>query len=214
MKKTVIYVILLIAVAIAAVLSVIALLRKSPAAAPEVSAPPTAPAVSETTDAPALPTPTETPVPTEAPVFETRAPLETETPEETPAPEETVPPAPEDLSGSFNSDTGTGLNLTVDWRTFADGDGSRRLRVEVSAVSYSFYTSSLYQSIVLTVDGVSYTADSPELSYDGSELAISPMAVFTVDAPDAGTAVTVVWHYRGSYSGVALEEITASGLIA
>lgn len=202
---------LLILVVIVAALSIVIMQRRAPAAEPPA---PTEPPAAETlSPAPAqtpAPAPTETLPPTEAPVFETRAPLETEEP----APEEPEEPRPlADASGALASATGTGLNISALWETFTDADGSAKLRVDVSVVSYSFFTSPLYQSVVLNVGGKTSSANSPEISYDGKDQITTPMASFVVDAPAPGTPISVTWHYRGSYSGKALDEITASGVI-
>lgn len=205
---------LLILVIVVALLGIIVLQRRAPddlppAATPTPETVETPPAAAPT---PALPETTETLPPTEPPVFETREPLETEEPD----PEETEPQpefSVQDASGTLTSDTGTGLNIVADWQTFTDADGSAKLRVNVSVVSYSFFTSSLYQSITLTVDGTEYCADSPAVSYDGSESITTPMASFVVDAPASGTLISAVWNYRGSYSGKQLDAIRADGFV-
>lgn len=155
-----------------------------------------------------------------------------ESPEPTPEPEETPEPTPEpspeptpeptpeateepvqniSASGSFSSDTGTGLNIQVDWNAYNAEDGSVRLSVDISASHYSFFTSSLYNALEVTIGGDTYYANSAEVSYDGDELQLTKMASFDIPV-DAGSAnIDVVWHYRGTYSGVELDEITASG---
>lgn len=215
MKKSSLYfALLLILVIVIAVLGILIVQRKAPAEEPPAptDAPIIHPPVKETVTAapeetPEPVIPEETPEPTEPPIFETRPPIETEAPEKTPE------PVPADASGSFRSDTGTGLNLKADWKTYTDAGGARKLQVDVSTLSYSFFTSPLYQSIVLTVDGKTYSANSAEVSYDGKDLKETPMASFTVDAPASGSPVSVTWHYKGTYSGKALDEITASGVI-
>ena len=214
MKQSPAYIILLLVlVAVIAVLGFLIVQRKAPAeepvptAAPEIHPPvEDTPVPVEDTPAPTEAPPTETPEPTEEPVFETRPPIE-ETPEPSPT------PIAADASGSFRSDTGTGLNLVADWSSFTAPDGARKLQVDVSAQSYSFFTSALYQSITLSVDGKAYSANSVEIAYDGSELVTTPMASFTVDAPAPGSSVTVTWAYKGSYSGKELNEIVASGTV-
>ena len=162
-------------------------------------------------------TPEETPSvpPTEPPVFETRPPIEspepTEEPEETPEP--TDVPAIPGAAGSFTSNTGTGLNLLVEWTTVPQADGSATLLVDISAVSYSFFTSALYQSLSLNLNGEVYTANSAEVSYNGTEQISTQLASFTLDAPASGTPISVTWAYRGSYSNKQLDEIIASGVI-
>lgn len=212
MKRSAAYVVvLLIVVVIAAVLSINILFGPERTKATEppqgihTPVPETeAPTPATQTETPKA-TETPAPTPTETPVIETRAPLET--PEPTP----TEAPLPVDAGGSFSSATGTYLNLVVDWAAYTAPDGSTKLRVDLSASSYSFFTSALYQGLELTVGGQTYTANSPEISYGGPDLITTPMASFTVDAPTGNVGITAVWHYRGSYSGVELDDITASG---
>ena len=223
MKKSTFYVAaLLILVIVIAVLGVLIVQRKAPAEPEPSDAPAIHPPVEETADPPSSapaqtaaptdapePTSESTPKPTVPPVMETRPPLEE--PEESPAP--TAAPVIADASGSFRSDTGTGMNLKVDWRTYSDENGARKLRVDVSTVSYSFFIAAQYRSIVLTVDGKTYTADCPGGSYDGETPVETPMASFTVDAPTAAGPASVVWHYNGTYSGKELNDITAAGTV-
>lgn len=208
MKRSVAYLaVILILVVLIAVLS-ITIFNRAPASPAETEKPQeihTLPPQQTGTLPPTTPEPTEmptpTPEPTEEPVFETREPVET--------PE----PVNIDASGSFSSSTGTYLNLVVDWRTFRDTDGTPKLQIDLSASSYSFHTSALYDGLELTVGGETYRANSPEVHYDGDSLAITPLYSFVMDAPEGSTAVTATWHYKGSYSGIELENIVASGTV-
>ena len=148
------------------------------------------------------------PSPTAAPT-----PPPTPTPTPTPTPEPTPTPLPNvSGSGSFTSNSGTGLNLKVDWSAYSSG-GSPMLQVEVNVSHYSFFTSALWNAIEVKVNGVTYTANSKEVAYDGNDLQISPMATFNVPAQSGNNTVEVIWHYRGSYSGVALDTIECGGSV-
>jgi len=116
-----------------------------------------------------------------------------------------------DVSGSFQSDSGTGLNLLVEWSAYSDAAGGYRMTVDVSAASYSFYTDALYNSIEITVGEERYALSSPQVRYDGTELAVTPLVSQTVNVSGGSVPISVVWNYKGSYSGVELESITASG---
>lgn len=148
-------------------------------------------------------TPTNTPAaqPTPQPT-----PTPTPTPQPTPTPVQTV-----SGNGSFSSNTGTGLNIKVDWKAYNAADGSIKLRIDVSASSYSFYTSALWNAIELKINGQSYYANSPDISYDGDSLKYHEMAGFDVSASTGSTDIQVIWHYNGSYSGKELKDIEASG---
>ena len=168
-----------------------------------------APPRESATPAPADPGETPAPAPSETP-----APTPEPTPEPTPAPtpEPTPTPVPADAEGSFVSDSGTGLNVRVDWQTYAAG-GQRKLKADVSIVSYSIFASAQYKGIVLKLGDETYSADCPAIQYDGKEQIVTPVATFTVDAPAPGTAVSVEWHYGGKYSGKELDVITARGIV-
>jgi len=215
MKKSAVYVVLLLVVVIAVCVLCIRVMTKDKAQ-PEKPAPTQAVYTLPPTEEPELTLPPVTPEepepsaePTEEP---TETPVETETPMETRPPVETEPPAtpkPLDADGSFRSDTGTHLNLVADWAADAAGDNVT-LQVVLYAESYSFYTSALYNSLQLTVNGMVYSANSPDVRYDGADLARTQLASFTVTVPRGQTSVEAVWHYKGSYSGVELNDIYAS----
>ena len=208
------FVLLVLLVVIIAVLGILILQRRAPEAPPVET-----PAADDTpapTQAPDDPEPSDepeesTPMPTEEPVFEPKPPVET--PKPTPTPTPTPEPPKASATGSFASSTGTGLNLRVEWRIYTDGSGKNKLQVDASAVSYSIFTSALYQSLTLNVGGQTYTSNSAAINYDGTALAAHPIASFTMDAPASGSAISMKWEYRGTYSGVALDDIIAEGVI-
>ena len=146
------------------------------------------------------------------PVIPAAPPRETETPAPTPAPTPKPTPIPADAEGSFRSDTGTGLNLKVDWKIYTTG-GKQKLQADVYIVSYSIFTSYQWKSITLKIGDQAWGADCAGFSYEGKDQIATKAATFTVDAPPSGTAVSVEWYYGGSYSGKELTYITASGVI-
>lgn len=210
-RSSVFLVILLLVVVAAAVLSVLLFFgggAKDPEPTQQIHTPAPVTAAPDPTETPAetpTPVPTPTPEPTEPPVFETRPPI-------TEPPQETEEPSGASLSGSARSNTGTGLNMVVAWSAdAAPGAETGTLTVRVSAESYSFFTSALYDAVELTVNGRTYKTSSADVSYSGTDLVTSPIASFTVEVPRGSVSYSVVWHYKGSYSGVELEDITASG---
>ena len=206
MKRYTVYItVALLMVLVIAVFSIRLFFREPPAPAETET-----PAVTATDTPTPPPPPTETPTPTPPPTLTPPPPVVT-APPSTPAP--TVPPTPTlppaTASGSFSSATGTGLNLIADWRSYTDGGGNRKLRVDLSAQSYAFSTDALWHALELTVNGVTYSANSPAVNYTGSNLHTTSLASFTVDAPSGNVSISAVWHYKGSYSGVELEDISA-----
>lgn len=219
-RSTAYFAMLLILVVAIAALSVAVIRRRGPEQQPSggpAETTETAAAVQDpATPPPSAPAVTETPAPspTEPPVIETRPPEVTPPPTPAPTPVPTPPPTPAPTaSGTIRSDTGTGLNMTAQWRIYSDASGRLKLQVDVSAVSYSFYTDALYQAVVLTAGGSSYGANSAAVRYGGDALITSPIASFTVDAPPSGSAISVVWKYNGTYSGKPLDQIAASGTL-
>ena len=176
------------------------------------------------TETPA-PTPeiTMTPAPTTPPA--TQAPA-TATPQPTPepTPEPTATPAPTALpsygtylnSGSFSSDTGTKLNMQIEWTAYDDGSGNAVIAITGSVSSYSLYLASIYDGATISLNGYSTTSTTRAINQDDSAgLSTNPIFLTTLTVP-LGTAgdMTVSWRYGGSYSGVALDVITASGYVS
>lgn len=214
MKKNVFIVLLLLVVIAAAALSLWLFFHRDggtaepsppPVMTPERTVPPER--TPEPAPVPESPEPAESPEPEPEPA-ETPAP--TPKPAETPAP--TPTPHPADASGSFASDTGTALNLLVNWTVYTDAAGSRKLEVALSATHYSLRTDVSSQALALTVNGQRYSADCPAIDYDGGERTVTPLHTFTLDAPSGSADIEAVWHFKGSYSGEELEQLTASGM--
>ena len=167
------------------------------------------------TEAPATPTPTQpfsepvilTPPPpssTVEPVAPTETPVQTSTPVATPIPVQA------DASGSFSSDTGTYLNLSGEWKLYTDDAGLPKLQVALYATHYSLRTDEVFEGLELNVNGEIYKANTPAIRYDGKGFISSPLYTFTIDAPGGAMRIIATWHYRGTYSGKELGDITAT----
>ncbi len=165
-----------------------------------------------------------TPPPTLPPV--TQAPTAPPTPEPTPepTPKPTATPAPTALpsygtylnSGSFSSDTGTKLNMHIDWTAYDDGSGNAVIAVTGSVSSYSLYLASIYDGATITLGDYSTTCTTREINQDDSAgLSTNPIFLSTLKVP-LGTAgdMTVSWRYGGTYSGVSLPTIDATGYVS
>ena len=127
MKKSAVYIaVLLILLIVAAVLCLNALSRDNTTPEPDPT-----PTDLISTDAPTE-TPTEPPEESERPSpipMESQPPIETREPLETP--EVTREPVTVNASGSFASDTGTHLNLLVEWNAYTDAYGDNKLTVDM-----------------------------------------------------------------------------------
>lgn len=166
------------------------------------------------------PPPTLPPV-TQAPVT---APDPTPDPTPEPTPKPTATPAPTALpsygtylnSGSFSSDTGTKLNMHIDWTAYDDGNGNAVIAVTGSISSYSLYLASIYDGATITLDGHSTTSTTRAINQDDSAgLSTNPIFLTTLTVP-LGTSgdMTVSWRYGGTYSGVSLPTIEATGFVS
>ena len=208
-KNTLLVIAALVLIALLVFLSIQLFWPATPQETPAPATPTPAPVTEAPTPAPTAeptPTPEPTPEPTPTPTPE---PTPTPTPEPTPTP---TPAPPATQSGSFSSDTGTPLNVRADWKTYTDASGAQKLQVDVVALHYSCFTSSLWNGVELTVDGQTYSANSPAISYDGNAQQTTTLYSWIIDAPDsASVSIRAVWHYRGTYSGKALDDIVASG---
>lgn len=180
------------------------------------------------TTIPATPVPTETPAPTQLPatsaptappVYEpTQAPA---TPQPTPEPTDTPAPTPtpsygmEISRGSFSSSTGTSMNMNVNWVAYDDGSGNAVIALTGTVTSYSLQLTSLYDAVTIELDGYSTTCNTQSIYLeDGVGQTTSPLFYTKITVPLGTCAdMTATWKYGGSYSGVDLPTIAATGYV-
>lgn len=205
MKKSAVYVLLLaILLVFSIVLCIVRLIPGKEDKQGDTSQPP----VSQTSSSPAQSSPDASPEQSPDGETQTQEPDSSDEPQSTPESGggETL------ASGSFSSNTGTDLNLFINWTAQSAGEGKVTLRVDVSTTSYSFQTDALPYSIVVDIGGNPVTVDSAAVNYDGETIAVSPLASYQTELSTGQTVdITVRWNYRGSYGGTELETITASG---
>ena len=114
-------------------------------------------------------------------------------------------------SGSFTSNSGTQLNIQVNWSVQRDMYGKKALYVDVLAASYSLYTNG--GGVELSVNGMNYWANSASISYGGNKPVTNRLASFTVSNVSGSVNISAVWHFNGVYSGVSIGDIRAGGVI-
>jgi len=173
--------------------------------------------ITETTEATEL---TQEPTQTDAPETEaTEAPTEpsaplTEATEATEEPTETTAPIDGDKtnSGQFTSSTGTGLELIVDWTTYASSDGTKMVRFDVSISSFSINVGSRMDGVHITMDGVTKSFDSADVTWSGGKTT-HLLASCTMEMSGDSADVNVAWDFRGTYSDTPLEQVIASGTV-
>lgn len=160
---------------------------------------------------------TPVPMPTQAPVTPTPVPIPTQIPvTPTPVPPPTAVPTPTAApaaSGSFASDTGTALNMTVDWTAEDLGNGTARVHVTGRISSYSLDVGSTYVAVAFGGQSVSCSVESILIGND--DYTETDLFSTTLDVP-RGTVGTMTadWSFNGSYSGVPLPSIMASGTVS
>lgn len=154
----------------------------------------------------------ETNIPTTSPT-ETAQPTLEPTPSPTPSP--TPTPAPAATSGSFKSDTGTGLNIVADWTLTPNGDGTSTLTLKLSAESYSLYTVDSWHAAKLELGGSSWEFDTKAIEYEGPGLGTNELGTLTatISSSAVPATATLTWNFQGSYGGTELPKIVATGTI-
>lgn len=158
--------------------------------------------------------PTETEPATEPTKEETTELTEetTEATEETS--QETTQPAGETgSSGRFASNTGTGLELLVDWTTYTDDNGTDMVRFDVSIESYSIYVGSRVNGLVITLGGETKKLNTGEIIYESGPKKTFLLGSCTMELPSATAQAEVSWDFFGSYKNTPMNQITASGEI-
>ena len=170
-------------------------------------------------------TPEPTPVPTPEPtaVLITPKPTPVPTPKPTPAPTP-VPPTPTPVivygetlgTGSFASQTGTGLDLKVDWGVVTLSANEITVSITVSVYSGALYSNAV--PLGIHVGGEYVTLNSNPVSYDGGGMSYHTLGSknFTVMAPAGQTTsvpVEISWHFGGTYGGVDLPVIECGSYI-
>ena len=115
-------------------------------------------------------------------------------------------------SGSFSSNSGTSLNLLVNWSVRA-GAGSNTLYVDVYTTSYALVSQYLPNGVQLTVGGMVYTSGSNAIDYHGSGMATHALASFAIPNFVGPATATAVFHFNGVLSGRPVNDIVATGLI-
>jgi len=158
-----------------------------------------------------LPTPQPTPVPTSIPTA-APTPVPTKKPTPTAAPTPTPQLGTYIASGSFGSNTGTAVNLQVDWSSYDDGSGHTIISLTGSLASYSLNVSSRYSGITVTFNGETSNFTTSAISVSESAHTVSRLFSGTITVPQGTSgAMQVSYAFKGSYGGVDLPTIDCSG---
>lgn len=168
---------------------------------------------------------TPAPVSSSEVIVTTAEPIETASPTgapETPKPTETAQPQPHgdgrvSESGSFSSNTGTKLNLVVDWSVISLDEHNLSVTVNIYVQSYSLEIGGRTGTIYVNGNGYSFTSN-PVTHTSNDSLQKTQITTVTVTVPaDAGSSInipiSVDWNYRGQYSGEDIDHIPAESII-
>ena len=151
------------------------------------------------------PAATATPAPTTAP---TVAPV----PTVTPAP---VPTGDIIGKGGFSSETGTALDLYCDWFAVRTGPNQAEVTMNVGIRHASIQLNPLADNVTLTLGNGIVKMNQPALHYQGGKTStVFGNRTFSIQLPE-GTVelpMNVQWRFNGTYSGIAINAITAYGI--
>jgi len=170
----------------------------------------TAPPVTAAPEATLLPNPTTVPTPAPA----TPAPTPTPTPVPTPT------PAPVNMvigSGTFESNTGTYLNMTADWTATTVSDTQVDITFKVNAKSYALDYNGFPDAIHIAVGDKYESCASNTISYTGNNLSLNELATHTISVNlPAGASntytVQVVWDFNGVYGSPTMGPVPITSL--
>lgn len=168
------------------------------------------------TPEPTLPLPTVPPTPTPVP---TPVPTPIPTPAPTPVP---VPVNTVLGSGSFESTTGTFLDVVADWTATAVSDTQVDVTITISSKSYALDYTGFPNAIHISLGDKYENCASYDVRYDGKSIALNPLATHTISVPlNPGVntyPLQVVWDFKGSIGSmtmgvVPLESLECGGTI-
>jgi hypothetical protein len=153
---------------------------------------------------------------------DTPEPSQTAQPESTPKPETSKAPATSRKvsgSGSFASNTGTPLNLVVDWSAKALSDTEIQVTFEMYLNCYTINATPKPGGASITVNGQTYTASTPALQSSSATPTTVRLCTKTVTMSLAAgesldVPVSASWAFGGKYSDVDLTTIDAAGTLS
>ena len=114
-------------------------------------------------------------------------------------------------TGSFESDTGTGLNIRAVWSATAINENQVEITVSVLCLHQTLQTG-YYNPLNIMVDEQYFTADAKRIDSKSYELQETEIGshTFTIDLAQGSSKtfwVAVEWEYGGTYSGVKLDSV-------
>ncbi len=157
-------------------------------------------------------TPTETP--TEKPTEQIQVPTEQAT--ESPTEQGTSKPdnTPEGIK-YLRSDTGTQLNMILEYDVAKNENGSYTVDATLKLESYSLNVTARGNSNYLKIGDENFYYATEAINYSGSEKTTFTLSShrFTVSGADKEVPVYAIWHFNGTYNDAPLAAIVIDGKI-
>ena len=124
---------------------------------------------------------------------------------------------PKANSGGFMTQTGTSLNLIVNWYAEEAGD-EVSIYIDVLLDCYTLQTGSREQGITIGVGSKTFVYDSAPVavSTPGADTVLLHATHIYVPASDFASGqcpIYATWNFGGSYGGQPIPELTAQGMI-
>ena len=109
----------------------------------------------------------------------------------------------------ITSDTGTGINLVIEYSVGAIQNGSRKIDVTLYLESYSISVTARGNTNYVRVGDETVYFSTDAISYDGTEKKLTRFAehTFTVNTDNDTVPIYALWHFNGVYSGKPISAI-------
>lgn len=159
-----------------------------------------------------LPNPTAEPTPVPATPAPTPVPTATPVPTPTPAPVNTVIG-----SGTFESKSGTYIDITADWTAMTVSDTQVDITFKVNAKSYALDYTGFPDAIHIAVGDKYESCAANTIGYTGSAQTLNELATHTISVNlPAGSSNTfniqVVWDFNGVYGSPTMGPVPITSL--
>ena len=113
------------------------------------------------------------------------------------------------------SDTGTGLNLVIEYSVGEKIDGFREIHVDVYIESYSLNVTARGNTNYVRVGDETCYFSTDAISYDGTAKKMTHVAshTFTTDTDNATLPIYALWNFNGVYSDKPISAIIVENTI-
>lgn len=115
----------------------------------------------------------------------------------------------------LRSDSGTQLNMILEYDVAKNGDGSYTVDATLKLESYSLRVTARDNSNYIKIGDENFYYSTEEINYSGTEKTTFTVAThkFTVNADGGELPVYAVWYFNGTYNNKPLSAIIIDGKI-